>query len=71
MRTTGPPWRVAGAYLACCALWGSTWVVIRIGLRDLPPLIFVRPSCFQSLLVAVLSDLVIMALAKETSVSVR
>src|SRR5207302_8017405 len=32
--------RVALAYATCCALWGSTWMVIRIGLRDLPPLTF-------------------------------
>src|SRR5437667_12293062 len=34
------PLRVALAYATCCALWGSTWMVIRIGLRDLPPLAF-------------------------------
>ncbi len=27
-------------YLALCAVWGSTWLVIKIGLRDLPPLWF-------------------------------
>jgi drug/metabolite transporter (DMT)-like permease len=27
-------------YLALCAVWGSTWLVIKIGLRDLPPLLF-------------------------------
>src|SRR5262245_15493481 len=25
-------------YVALCAVWGSTWLVIKIGLRDLPPL---------------------------------
>jgi drug/metabolite transporter (DMT)-like permease len=27
-------------YLFLCAVWGSTWLVIKIGLRDLPPLRF-------------------------------
>lgn len=27
-------------YLALCAVWGSTWLAIKIGLRDLPPLWF-------------------------------
>lgn len=27
-------------YLGVAALWGSTWAVIRIGLEDLPPLLF-------------------------------
>lgn len=28
------------AYLACCVIWGSTWMFIALGLRDLPPLTF-------------------------------
>jgi drug/metabolite transporter (DMT)-like permease len=27
-------------YAMCCLLWGSTWMVIKIGLRDLPPFLF-------------------------------
>jgi len=27
-------------YLGLCAVWGSTWLAIKIGLRDLPPLRF-------------------------------
>ena len=27
-------------YSVCCAIWGSTWLVIKIGLADLPPLRF-------------------------------
>lgn len=27
-------------YVAVAALWGSTWMVIRVGLADLPPLLF-------------------------------
>src|SRR5258708_22026719 len=32
--------RVRFLSLACCVLWGSTWLVIKLGLRDLPPLLF-------------------------------
>ena len=27
-------------YVALCAVWGSTWLAIKIGLADLPPLRF-------------------------------
>src|SRR3977135_975639 len=27
-------------YSLCCLLWGSTWLVIKIGLEDLPPFLF-------------------------------
>src|SRR5947208_5867279 len=27
-------------WLALCLIWGSTWLFIKIGLRDLPPLTF-------------------------------
>lgn len=27
-------------YLICCLIWGSTWLAIKVGLRDLPPLLF-------------------------------
>lgn len=32
---------VAAAYLALCVIWSSTWLVIKVGLRDLPPISFV------------------------------
>ena len=32
--------RLLAVYVFCCAVWGSTWLVIKIGLRDLPPLCF-------------------------------
>ncbi len=32
--------RSLAMYVALCAVWGSTWLVIKIGLRDLPPLWF-------------------------------
>lgn len=32
---------VIAAWTALCAIWGSTWLAIKIGLRDLPPISFV------------------------------
>src|SRR5438477_4075862 len=32
--------RRLAVYLFLCAVWGSTWLFIKIGLRDLPPLRF-------------------------------
>src|SRR5437868_8188812 len=32
---------VLGAWLALCVIWSSTWLAIKIGLRDLPPISFV------------------------------
>lgn len=32
--------KVALLYALCCAIWGSTWLVIKLGLADLPPFWF-------------------------------
>jgi drug/metabolite transporter (DMT)-like permease len=32
--------RALAVYAFCCAVWGSTWLVIKIGLADLPPFHF-------------------------------
>jgi drug/metabolite transporter (DMT)-like permease len=32
--------RALAVYIFLCAVWGSTWLVIRVGVRDLPPLWF-------------------------------
>ncbi|MEO8191863.1 MAG: EamA family transporter [Acidobacteriota bacterium] len=32
--------RALAVYVFCCAVWGSTWLVIRVGVRDFPPLTF-------------------------------
>jgi drug/metabolite transporter (DMT)-like permease len=32
--------RALAVYVFCCAVWGSTWLVIKVGLRDLPPFSF-------------------------------
>jgi drug/metabolite transporter (DMT)-like permease len=39
-------------YIVCCAVWGSTWAVIKVGLADLPPFLFagVRMSLACALL---------------------
>jgi drug/metabolite transporter (DMT)-like permease len=34
-------WRIAGAWLTLCVVWSSTWLAIKVGLRDLPPISFV------------------------------
>lgn len=35
----GPPrWVLNGSVVLLCLIWGSTWLVIKEGLRDLPPL---------------------------------
>jgi drug/metabolite transporter (DMT)-like permease len=31
---------LVAVYLAIAVMWGSTWMVIRVGLRDLPPFLF-------------------------------
>ena len=31
-------WRVAIAWLTLCLIWSSTWLAIKFGLRDLPPI---------------------------------
>src|SRR5438034_1148140 len=42
--TIAPPqigWRVPAAWLTLCVVWSSTWLAIKVGLRDLPPVSFV------------------------------
>ena len=34
-------WRIPVAWLTLCVVWSSTWLVIKIGLSDLPPVSFV------------------------------
>ncbi len=34
-------WRIPVAWLTLCVVWSSTWLAIKIGLRDLPPISFV------------------------------
>jgi drug/metabolite transporter (DMT)-like permease len=44
-------WRVPIAWLALCVVWSSTWLVIKIGLRDLPPVSFVALRFVVAILV--------------------
>src|ERR1051326_6457197 len=34
-------WRIPIAWLTLCVIWSSTWLVIKVGLRNLPPISFV------------------------------
>src|SRR5437016_5628987 len=37
----GIGWRIPVAWLVLCVVWSSTWLAIKVGLRDLPPVSFV------------------------------
>jgi drug/metabolite transporter (DMT)-like permease len=39
--TARKSWGVIAAWFALCVIWSSTWLAIKIGLRDLPPISFV------------------------------
>lgn len=39
--TAKPNWRIPIAWLTLCVVWSSTWLAIKVGLRDLPPISFV------------------------------
>jgi drug/metabolite transporter (DMT)-like permease len=41
METKIRDWRIPAAWLMLCLVWSSTWLVIKIGLLDLPPVSFV------------------------------
>jgi len=34
-------WKIPAAWLTLCVVWSSTWLAIKVGLRDLPPISFV------------------------------
>ena len=40
MRQRGLNLRYFGVWLLLCAIWSSTWIVIKLGLQDLPPIGF-------------------------------
>ena len=33
-------WRIVAAYITLCVVWSSTWLAIKVGLADLPPISF-------------------------------
>jgi drug/metabolite transporter (DMT)-like permease len=47
-------WRIPIAWLTLCVVWSSTWLVIKIGLQDLPPVSFVGIRFVIAILVLVL-----------------
>ena len=61
-----PPLRVFLAYMGSCLIWGSTWMMIKIGLRGAPPLtsIAVRMT-IASLIVAVVLRVVRVPLRRD------
>ncbi|HEY1582232.1 MAG TPA: DMT family transporter [Chthoniobacterales bacterium] len=46
-------WRIIAAWLTLCLVWSSTWLVIKIGLEDLPPVSFVATRFVIAALVLV------------------
>src|SRR5437667_4037227 len=41
MRSQPNKLTIAAAYIVLCIVWSSTWLAIKVGLRDLPPISFV------------------------------
>jgi drug/metabolite transporter (DMT)-like permease len=50
---SGARWRIAVAWLTLCLVWSSTWLAIKVGLRDLPPISFVAIRFFIAIAVLV------------------
>ncbi|MFL6230348.1 MAG: DMT family transporter [Pyrinomonadaceae bacterium] len=46
--------RTLVVFVLLCGIWGSTWAVIKVGLRDLPPITFVSVRFIVATLVLVL-----------------
>src|SRR5215472_9389245 len=46
-------WGVPMAWLTLCVVWSSTWLAIKIGLRDLPPISFVAIRFLIAIIVLV------------------
>jgi drug/metabolite transporter (DMT)-like permease len=44
-------WRIPAAWLTLCVVWSSTWLAIKVGLRDLPPISFVAIRFLVALVV--------------------
>jgi drug/metabolite transporter (DMT)-like permease len=60
---------VLAVYVAIAVLWGSTWLVIRLGLRDLPPFLFA--GLRMSLAALLLAPLALRGGALEGLISAR
>src|SRR3712207_6380593 len=48
---------IASAFITLCVIWSSTWLAIKIGLRDLPPMSFAAIRFLIAILVLVLISL--------------
>jgi drug/metabolite transporter (DMT)-like permease len=33
-------WKIGAAFVTLCVVWSSTWLAIKVGLEDLPPISF-------------------------------
>jgi len=47
-------WRIPVAWLTLCVVWSSTWLAIKVGLRDLPPISFVAIRFVVAIIVLML-----------------
>src|SRR5881275_3415676 len=47
-------WRIPAAWLTLCIVWSSTWLAIKVGLRDLPPISYVAIRFLVAILALVL-----------------
>lgn len=50
-------WKIIAAYLTLCVVWSSTWLAIKVGLADLPPISFVGIRFLIGFLVLLLVSL--------------
>jgi len=50
-------WRIPVAWLTLCVVWSSTWLAIKVGLRDLPPVSFVGIRFLIAVVVLVMFSL--------------
>ncbi|MCA1659496.1 MAG: EamA family transporter [Verrucomicrobiaceae bacterium] len=46
-------WKIIAAYVTLCVVWSSTWLAIKIGLNDLPPISYVGVRFLIAFLVLV------------------
>ena len=62
-----PRWKIIAAYLTLCVVWSSTWLAIKVGLADLPPISFVGIRFLIGFLVLVLVSLGRVALLPKSA----
>src|SRR5205814_4464474 len=53
----GKDWRIPVAWLTLCVVWSSTWLAIKVGLHDLPPVSFVAIRFVIAIAVLILVSL--------------